>query len=146
MTSNYLAMLVMFAHLAIKERLISSNFFSERERQVTTAIRNEWLTKQIIQKENILFMFYHIHGTFKFTEYYVYVSSQSCDIYIWGVRCSCVKYLYIFVLDIDPMANPFCLYIFGLDINPSDQYNSIRVTILWCKIMQYIVLTVQLMN
>ena len=63
MTSNYLAMLVMFAHLAIKERLISSNFFSERERQVTTAIRNEWLTKQIIQKENI---FFHIHGTFKF--------------------------------------------------------------------------------
>jgi hypothetical protein len=27
------------------------------------------LTKQIIQKENILFMFYHIHGTFKFTEW-----------------------------------------------------------------------------
>jgi hypothetical protein len=29
------------------------------------------LTKQIIQEENILFMLYHIHGTFKFTEYSV---------------------------------------------------------------------------
>ena len=64
MTSNYLAMLVMFAHLAIKERQIASNFFSERERQVTTAICYVCLTKQIIQKENILYMCYHIHGTF----------------------------------------------------------------------------------
>ncbi len=79
-TSNYLAMLVMIAHLAIKERQIASNFFSEGERQVTTAICYVCLTKQIIQKENILFMFYHIHGTFKFTEYSVYVSSHSCDI------------------------------------------------------------------
>ncbi len=80
MTSNYLAMLVMFAHLAIKERQIASNFFSERECQVTTAIHHVCLTKQIIQKENILFMFYHIHGTFKFTEYSVYVSSHTCGI------------------------------------------------------------------
>ncbi len=80
MTCNYLAILVMFAHLAIKERQIASNFFSERERQVTTAIRCVCLTKQIIQKENILFMFYHIYGTFKFTEYSVYVSSHTCDI------------------------------------------------------------------
>ncbi len=80
MTSNYLAMLVMFAHLVIKERQIASNFFSKRERQVTTAIRNVCLTKQIIQKENILFMFYHINGTFKFTEYSVHVSSHTCDI------------------------------------------------------------------
>jgi hypothetical protein len=79
-TSNYLAMLVMIAHLAIKERQIASNFFSKRERQVTTAIRYVCLTKQIIQKENILFIFYHIHGTFKFTEYSVYVSLQTCDI------------------------------------------------------------------
>ncbi len=79
MTSNYLAMLVMFAHLAIKERQIAINFFSERGCQVTTTIRYVCLTKQIIQKENILFMFYHIHGTFKFTEYSVYVSSHICE-------------------------------------------------------------------
>jgi hypothetical protein len=79
-TSNYLAMLVMIAHLAIKERQIASIFFSKRERQVTTAIRYVCLTKQIIQKENILFIFYHIHGTFKFTEYSVYVSLHTCDI------------------------------------------------------------------
>ncbi len=70
----------MFAHLAIKERQIASIFFSERERQVTTAIRYVCLTKQIIQKEDILFMFYHIHGTFEFTEYSVYVSSHTWDI------------------------------------------------------------------
>ncbi len=81
MTSDYLAMLVMFAHLGIKERQIASNFFSERERQVTTAIRYVCLTKQIIQKENILFMFYRIHGTLKITEYSVYVSSHTCDIF-----------------------------------------------------------------
>ncbi len=80
MTSNYLAMLVMFAHLVIKERRIDSIFFSERERQVTTAICYVCLTKRINQKENILFMFYHIYGTFKFTEYSVYVSSHTCDI------------------------------------------------------------------
>ncbi len=80
MTSNYLAMLVMFAHLAIKERQIASNFFSERERQVTTAIGYVCHTKQIIQKENILFMFYHTHGTIKFMEYSVYASSHTCDI------------------------------------------------------------------
>ena len=79
-TSNYLAMLVMFAHLAIKERQIASIFFSKREPQVTTAIRYVCLTKQIIQKGNILLMFYHIHGTLKFTEYSVYVSSHTCDI------------------------------------------------------------------
>jgi hypothetical protein len=80
MTSNYLAMLVMFAHLAIKEHQIASIFFSERERQVTTAICYVYLTEHIIQKENILFMFYHRHGTFKFTEYSVYVSSHTCEI------------------------------------------------------------------
>ncbi len=80
MTVDYLAMLVMFAHLAIKERQIASIFFSKRECQVTTAIHYVCLTKQIIQKENILFMFYHIHGAFKFTEYSVYVSSHTCDI------------------------------------------------------------------
>ncbi len=80
MTSDYLAMLMMFAHLAIKEHQITSNFFSEREHQVTTAISHVCLTKQIIQKENILLMFYHIHGTLKFTEYSVYVSSHTCDI------------------------------------------------------------------
>jgi hypothetical protein len=79
-TSNYLAMLVMFAHLAIKEHQIASIFFSKRECQVTTAICYVCLTKQIIQKENILFMFYHIHGTFKFMEYSVFVSSHTCDI------------------------------------------------------------------
>ncbi len=80
MTSNYLAMLVMFAHLAIKERRITSIFFCKNERQVTTAIYCVCLTKQIIQKENILFMLYPIHGTFKLTEYSVYVSSHTCDI------------------------------------------------------------------
>jgi hypothetical protein len=80
MTSNYLVMLVMFAYLAVKERQIASNCCSDRERQVTTAILYVCLTKQIIQKENILFMFYHIHGTFKFLEYSVYVSSHTCDI------------------------------------------------------------------
>ncbi len=85
MTSDYLAMLVMFAHLAIKERQIASIFFSKRERQVTPAIHYVCLTKQIIQKENILFifitymghlnlrnilfMFHHIHATFKFREF-----------------------------------------------------------------------------
>ncbi len=78
MTSNYLAMLVMFAHLAIKERQMASIFFSKRERQVTTVICYVCLTKKIIQKENILLMFYHIHGTFKFMEYSVYVSSHTC--------------------------------------------------------------------
>ncbi len=82
MTSNYLAMLVMFAHLAIKERRIASNFFSKRECQVTTAIRYVCVTKQIIQKEIFLFMFYHIHGIFKFMEYSVYDSSHTCDIQI----------------------------------------------------------------
>ncbi len=79
-TSNYLAMLVTFAHLAMKERQITSNYFRERERQVTTATPCVSLTKQIIQKENILFMFHHIHGTFKFREYSVYVSSHICVI------------------------------------------------------------------
>jgi hypothetical protein len=80
MTSNYLAMLVMFAHLAIKEHQIASTFYSERECQVTSAIHHVCLTKQIIQKENIFFMFYHIHGTFKFMKYSIYVSSYTCDI------------------------------------------------------------------
>ncbi len=80
MTRDYLAMLAMFAHLAIKERHIASIFFSKRERQVTTPLRYVCLTKQIIHKENILFMFYHIHGTFKFMEYSVYFSSHTCDI------------------------------------------------------------------
>jgi hypothetical protein len=85
MTRNYLAMLMMFAHLAIKERQIASNFFSERECPVITAISFVCLTKQIIQKEifclcfiaymghlnlqNILFMFHHIHVPFKFREF-----------------------------------------------------------------------------
>jgi hypothetical protein len=73
MTSDYLAMLVMFARVAIKESQIASNFFSKRERQVTIAIHYVCLTKQIIQKENILFMFYHIHGTLK----------------IYGIFCLC---------------------------------------------------------
>jgi hypothetical protein len=79
-TSNYLAMLMTFAHLAMKERQIASTFFSEREYQVTTATPYVCLTKQIIQNKNILFMFHHIHGTFKFREYSVYVSSRTCDI------------------------------------------------------------------
>jgi hypothetical protein len=79
-TSNYLAMIVTFAHLAMKECQIASNFFSKRERQVTTATPYVCLTKQIIQKQNNLFMFHHIHGTFKFREYFVYVSSHTCDI------------------------------------------------------------------
>jgi hypothetical protein len=73
-------MVVMFAHLVMKEHQIASNFFSKRERQVTTPTPYVCLTKQIIQKENILFMFHHIHGTFKFREYSVYVSSHTCDI------------------------------------------------------------------
>jgi hypothetical protein len=52
-------MLVMFAHLAMKEHQIASNIFLERERQVTTATHYVCLTKQIIQNENILIMFYH---------------------------------------------------------------------------------------
>ncbi len=47
----------MFAHLAIKERQIPSIFFCGRERQVTIAIRYGCLTKQIIQKDNILLCF-----------------------------------------------------------------------------------------
>jgi hypothetical protein len=79
-TSNYLVMLVTFAHLAMKEHQIASNFYSKRERQVTTATPYVFLTKQLIQKENILFMFHYIHGSFKFREYSVHVSSQTCDI------------------------------------------------------------------
>jgi hypothetical protein len=79
-TSNCLAMLVTFTHLAMKEHQIISNFFSERECQVTTATPYLCLTKQIIQKENILFMFHHIHWTFKFREYSVHVSSHTCDV------------------------------------------------------------------
>ena len=48
--SDYLAMLVTFAHLAMKEHQIASNFFSKRECQVTTATPYVCLTKQIIQK------------------------------------------------------------------------------------------------
>jgi hypothetical protein len=81
-TSNYLAMLVTFAHLAMKERQIASNFFSERECQVTTATPYVCLTKQIIQNKIILFIFHHIHRTFKFREYSVYLSSHTCDIEI----------------------------------------------------------------
>jgi hypothetical protein len=44
MTSNYLAMLVMFAHFVMKERQNASNFLSKRERQVTTATRYVCLT------------------------------------------------------------------------------------------------------
>ncbi len=80
MTSNYLVMLVMFAHLVLKECQIASIFFSKKKRQVATAICYVCLTKQIIQKENILFMFYHIHGTFKIMEYSVCVSSHTCNI------------------------------------------------------------------
>jgi hypothetical protein len=42
----------------------------------------DWVihTKQIILKENILFMFHHIHGAIKFREYSVYVSSHT-----WGI-------------------------------------------------------------
>jgi hypothetical protein len=75
-------MLVTFAHLGMKERQIASNFFSKRERQVTTATPYVCLTKQTIQIENILFMFHHINGTFKFREYSVHVSSHICDISI----------------------------------------------------------------
>ncbi len=59
MTSDYLAMLVMFANLSMKESQIASNFFSKRECQVTTVTCYVCLTKQIIQNKNILFMFYH---------------------------------------------------------------------------------------
>jgi hypothetical protein len=79
-TSNYLVMIVTFAHSAMKEHQIASNCFSKREHQVTTATPYVCLTKQIIQKENILFMFHHIHGTLKSGKYSVHVSSHTCDI------------------------------------------------------------------
>ena len=79
MTSNYLAMLVMFSHLVIKECQIDSNFFTkENAKKLPQFVM--CLTKHIIQKENILFMFYHIHVTFKFTEYSVFVSTHTCEI------------------------------------------------------------------
>jgi hypothetical protein len=78
MTSNYLAMFLMFAHLAIEERQIASIIFRGRERQMTTAIRYVCLTKQIIQKENILFMFYHIHETLKFMENGYVITFAEC--------------------------------------------------------------------
>ncbi len=69
----------------MKEHQITRNHFSERERQVTTATCYVCLTKQIIQNENILlclitymghlnllnslFLFHHIHVTFKFREF-----------------------------------------------------------------------------
>ncbi len=59
MTSNYSAIIVMFAHLATKESKIASIYFSERECQVTIATCYVCLAKQIIQNVNIVFMFYH---------------------------------------------------------------------------------------
>jgi hypothetical protein len=47
-------------HLVIIEHRIASKYLAVHDRQMLVC-----LTKQIIQKENILFMFYHIHGTFK---------------------------------------------------------------------------------
>jgi hypothetical protein len=78
-------MLMMCAHLAIKEHQIASNFFSKRERQVTTTICCVCLPNKLYKKRifylcfitymghlnlwNILFMFHHIHETFKFREF-----------------------------------------------------------------------------
>jgi hypothetical protein len=56
--------------LPIKEHQIASEYLAVNDHQIAS----------IIQKENILFMFYHIHGTFKLTEYSVYVSSNTCDL------------------------------------------------------------------
>ncbi len=53
-------------HLAIKECQIASEYLAIHDRQIASMSY-----QTIIQKENILFMFCHIHGTFKFTEYYV---------------------------------------------------------------------------
>ncbi len=80
MTSNYLAILVMFAHFAMKERQIASNFLAKENAKWLQQYIMYVLPNKIIQKEDILFMFYHIHGTFKFTEYSIYVSSHTCDI------------------------------------------------------------------
>ncbi len=101
MTSNYLVMLVMFAHLAIKERQVASNYFSKRGRHVTTTICCVCLTKQIIQKENIWFMLYHIHGTFKFREFgaaasnarsrIVIIIGSNATMQIWSRIISSIK-------------------------------------------------------
>jgi hypothetical protein len=48
-------------HLAKKECRIASKYLVIHDRQIASTR----LTKQIIQKENILF---HIHGTFKFIQ------------------------------------------------------------------------------
>jgi hypothetical protein len=94
MPSNYLAMLVMFAHLAIKERQIASNFFSKRECQVT----NVCLTKQIIQIENILFMFYHIHGTFKLLNILLMFHHIHVTFKFWEFNAAASNYISIFVI------------------------------------------------
>jgi hypothetical protein len=51
-----------YTHLAIKERQIASEYLAVHDCQIAS------MSYQTIQKENILF---HIHGTFKFTEYSV---------------------------------------------------------------------------
>jgi hypothetical protein len=64
MTIDYLAMLVMFAHLAMKERQIASNFFSKRERPS--------------DYRNSLCMSYQTNYSKR--EYFVYVLSHTWDI------------------------------------------------------------------
>ncbi len=97
-TSNYLAMFMMFAHLAIKERQIASIFFTKENAKwllqfVMYVLPNKLFKKRIfclcfithmghLNLWNILFMFHHIHVTFKFKEFGAAVSNTSSH----GVR------------------------------------------------------------
>jgi hypothetical protein len=70
-------------HLAIKERQIASEYLAIHDCQSPAC-----LTKQIIQKENILF---YIHGTFNFiwnrVMLVVPLLNSSISILLWGSSC-----------------------------------------------------------
>jgi hypothetical protein len=52
-------------HLAIKEQQIASEYLAIHDRQITSmSYQTNYLKKEYF------FMFYHIHGTFKFKEFF----------------------------------------------------------------------------
>ncbi len=86
----------MFAHVAIKERQIASNFFTKENakwlpQSVIYVLPNKLSEKRIfclcfitymghLNLQNILFMFHHIHVTFKYREFVAAASNNLlCD-------------------------------------------------------------------
>ncbi len=88
------------------------------------------LPNQIIQKKNILFMFYHIHGTFKFTEYSVYVSSHTCAIEIQTPlrKMRACPWILSKYLSVCPSVHPFVSLFARL--SPWDHFGSINCWII----------------